>query len=267
MGVPRVSLGGNGHHLPLIQAPDWAVTELMEAPTAPRGKDPDMVPVGIAGVPQISFMAGMLIAKSDCNVGLLAGALKNKLLNGENPIVLQAIGPRAQLRSLKAMVFASRYLHDARPGLQVAAEPRFGEVPPVGDLPGTKSICFYMSLVPEQVLAEAAADVVFLFNIFARPFLGTIGCPLDQADMMFAKHTNPGLAASELVEKLQQRNLVTLSGMGEGALSMALKALIIARTYLKLEDHEALIAAPSLQDVGEYKRILLQCQRGPSRRG
>ena len=34
--------------------------------------------------------------------GLLAGALKNKLLNGENPIVLQAIGPRAQLRSLKA---------------------------------------------------------------------------------------------------------------------------------------------------------------------
>ena len=25
---------------------------------------------------------------------------------------------------------------------------------------------------------------------------------------MFAKHTNPGLAASELVEKLQQRNLV-----------------------------------------------------------
>ena len=38
----------------------------------------------------------------------------------------------------------------------------------MGDLPGTKSICFYMSLVPEQVLAEAAADVVFLFNIFAR---------------------------------------------------------------------------------------------------
>lgn len=35
-------------------------------------------------------------------MGLLAGALKNKLLNGENPIVLQAIGPRAQLRSLKA---------------------------------------------------------------------------------------------------------------------------------------------------------------------
>lgn len=29
-----------------------------------------------------------------------------------------------------------------------------------------------------------------------------------QADVMFAKHTNPGLAASELVEKLQQRNLV-----------------------------------------------------------
>ena len=38
-------------HAPTVetprQAPDWAVTELMEAPTAPRSKDPDMVPVGI----------------------------------------------------------------------------------------------------------------------------------------------------------------------------------------------------------------------------
>lgn len=49
-----------------------------------------------------SILERGVCSRGDCNVGLLAGALKNKLLNGENPIVLQAIGPRAQLRSLKA---------------------------------------------------------------------------------------------------------------------------------------------------------------------
>ena len=33
--------------------------------------------------------------------------------------------------------------------------PPRGQIPPQGDLPGTSGIRFYLSLVPEQVLAEA----------------------------------------------------------------------------------------------------------------
>eukprot|EP00435_Cladocopium_sp_Y103_P039063 s1089_g10.t1 len=118
---------------------------------------------------------------------------------------------------LEAMIFASEYLHEERPGMQVAADPRREQIPPKGDLPGTTGIRFYLSLVPEQ------------------------------ADMIFSQSTNPGVAATELAEKMTQRNLVTLSGMGEHAISMALKAVIIARTRLKLEEQDALLVAPSMQ--------------------
>ena len=45
----------------------------------------------------------------------------------------------------------------------------------------------------------------------------------------------------------------------------AIEAVIIARTRLKLTEQDALLVAPSMQDVGEYKRVLLQCQRGTAR--
>jgi len=41
--------------------------------------------------------------------------------------------------------------------------------------------------------------------------------------------------------------------------------VIIARTRLKLEEQDALLVAPSMQAVGDYKRVLLQCQRGTAR--
>ncbi|CAL1169232.1 unnamed protein product [Cladocopium goreaui] len=182
----------------------------------------------------------VLKANRDANVGALAGAIRHELVNMPS-VGLEAVGPRAQLKALKAMIFASEYLHEERPGMQVAADPRREEIPPKGDLPGTSGIRFYLSLVPEQVLAEA--------------------------DMMFSQSTNPGVAATELAEKMTQRNLVTLSGMGENAISMALKAVIIARTRLKLEEQDALLVAPSMQAVGDYKRVLLQCQRGTARHG
>jgi len=43
--------------------------------------------------------------------------------------------------------------------------------------------------------------------------------------------------------------------------------VIIARTRLKLEEQDALLVAPSMQAVGDYKRVLLQCQRGTARHG
>lgn len=44
-----------------------------------------------------------------------------------------------------------------------------------------------------------------------------------EADLMFSKSSNPGMFAAELAEKIRARNLVTLSGMGELPMSLALK--------------------------------------------
>ncbi|CAK9081808.1 unnamed protein product [Durusdinium trenchii] len=137
------------------------------------------------------------------------------------------------------MVYATDFFEKDRPGLCVAADPRVHQVPADGGRPATTGIRFHLTLVPQLVVSEA--------------------------DLMFSKSSNPGMFAAELAEKIRARNLVTLSGMGELPMSLALKAMLIARKHLQLKDDEALLAIPLVQelesDSGQLKRTLLQCQR------
>ena len=64
--------------------------------------------------------------------------------------------------------------------------------------PETTGIRFHVSLQPELLASEV--------------------------DLIVSKDSNPGILAGQLVEHLERRNLVTLSGMGELPISLALKA-------------------------------------------
>ncbi|CAK9081804.1 unnamed protein product [Durusdinium trenchii] len=88
------------------------------------------------------------------NAGRLAGAVKAVLAQDQG-CVLQAVGPAAHSKALKAMVYATDFFEKDRPGLCVAADPRVHQVPADGGRPATTGIRFHLTLVPQLVVSEA----------------------------------------------------------------------------------------------------------------
>ncbi|CAK9081803.1 unnamed protein product [Durusdinium trenchii] len=93
------------------------------------------------------------------NAGRLAGAVKAVLAQDQG-CVLQAVGPAAHSKALKAMVYATDFFEKDRPGLCVAADPRVHQVPADGGRPATTGIRFHLTLVPQLVVSEAVGPPV-----------------------------------------------------------------------------------------------------------
>eukprot|EP00439_Symbiodinium_sp_Y106_P029053 s6136_g3.t1 len=183
------------------------------------------------------------------NVGHLAGAMKAPLERGE-ACAVDAVGPAALLKALKAMIFASDYLQEQRPGFRVAAEPRLESVPASAEHPETTKLRMHLSLVPEP------------------PFRSNV-------DFMFAKDSNPGIAAATLAQKIKLQGPTTVSAMGPLPASKALKSVIIAQRYL--QEHlgeDVLLVVPKteviktfhLTEEEQHVRLLLALLRGQSQR-
>ncbi|CAE7303710.1 unnamed protein product [Symbiodinium sp. CCMP2456] len=184
------------------------------------------------------------------NVGHLAGAIKAPLSRGETCAV-DAVGPAALLKALKAMIFASDYLQEQRPGFRVAGEPRLESVPASAEQPETTKLRMHLSLVPEPPFRSAAVDLTF------------------------GKGTNPGIAAATLAQKIKLQGPTTVSAMGALPASKALKSVIIAQRYL--HEHlgeDVLLVVPAKQVLKEGRgvgdeevvRLLLALLPGQSQR-
>ncbi|CAE7525353.1 unnamed protein product [Symbiodinium natans] len=179
------------------------------------------------------------------NVGLLAAAMKAPLARGESCAV-DAVGPMAQLKALKAMFFASDYLEEERPGFRVAGEPRSELVPASENHPETTKVRLVLSLVPESASPRSAEEI------------------------RFGKESNPGTLAATIAQKIKLQGRATLSAMGPIPASKALKSVMLARQYL--HEHlgdDAILVVPAKQvlpprpNKEETVRLLLACLRGP----
>mmetsp|Transcript_67132 Transcript_67132/g.174813 ORF Transcript_67132/g.174813 Transcript_67132/m.174813 type:complete len:203 (-) Transcript_67132:12-620(-) len=187
-----------------------------------------------------------LMCPAGSNVGRLAGAVAARIRQGA-ACEIEAVGPEAQHKAVKAVGMASRYLQDDNAGSRLVFVPR------------RASLAAGRGGQPETVMLRLQCHLLAGLE------------STDSRDVIVGGDTNPGLAAKTVQEVLAQRSVATIGGMGPMAMSRALKTLVVANVYMRksLRPGEAILAAPSVEDAGpdgDRIRFLLTCTRGEAKR-
>merc|ERR1719419_2051661 len=154
---------------------------------------------------------------------------------------MDAVGPEAQHKAVKALIMASRYLQDGHRGQRMAFRAEKVDLPERGPgEPATSMLRLHACMLPE--LTARATPNVFV-----------------------SRDTNPGLAAKELADVLKRECVGCMGGMGAFAMSRALKAMVIAGIFMRrsLRGREVAAAMPQLQHLQvhdeERVRFVLTC--------
>lgn len=150
-----------------------------------------------------------LSSAKDINIGRLAGAIANRLRRDE-ACEIRAVGPSAQHSAVKAIIMVHEWFKKDGEftGISFALDVRQVDLPSDGHLPPSK-MC-HIELLP------------------IRRELGS-----EKPHEFVRGDDNPGLVAGKLKNRLQHFPSIELSSMGPMATSRALKALIIAKTYIQ----------------------------------
>eukprot|EP00929_Paragymnodinium_shiwhaense_P097959 TRINITY_DN59519_c0_g1_i1.p1 TRINITY_DN59519_c0_g1~~TRINITY_DN59519_c0_g1_i1.p1 ORF type:complete len:298 (+),score=35.76 TRINITY_DN59519_c0_g1_i1:198-1091(+) len=207
-----------------------------------------------------------LYASANINVGRLAGAIAAKIRQ-DGSCHLEACGPNAGHKGLKAIMMANKYLETDFPGKTLAIHVGKVTKPASGNMPETAMS--RLSLWPVARSSEPGVGQL------RRDQPGS-----DKPDIIAGKDVNPGLLAGDLVNLLLRRRknqpddaTVTIGGMGAVATSMSLKCLVLARVYLAEQnsnqslgiDEQVLAATATMQAVPsvqeeERMRVLWTCR-------
>mmetsp|Transcript_69557 Transcript_69557/g.192408 ORF Transcript_69557/g.192408 Transcript_69557/m.192408 type:complete len:225 (-) Transcript_69557:7-681(-) len=202
-----------------------------------------------AGVPQlVTPTLEELVSTRSVNVGRLAAAVAARIRT-RGRCAVKAVGPLPCHNALKSVVIASSFLHDehAGKGLAVTPEQDFERrrTAPSGRITDTSLMRLQVRLLPRPPVGEGKMPEVFI-----------------------ASGTNVGQAAGMIARITESRGLVTVGGMGPAATSNALKALIIAQSYMaELSNGKALVAFVSSEKFKEKSeertRLVMSCTWAP----
>jgi len=191
-----------------------------------------------------------LVVSRTSNVGKLAGAIIGRIRSNDTK-TMSVIGPTAAHMALKAVVIAAGYLN-ADGG---AKRRSLAIVPERQELPGRDG-------------REATFGMLIKIHIVSEPKLE------DMPEVYVSQNTNVGQMAGVMMSKLRTGDMVTLAGMGAPAMGNALKATMIAQSYLDNDspnDSEVRPGTLALvprsdtfkEDDQERVRMLLSCMRLP----
>eukprot|EP00413_Alexandrium_margalefii_P003230 CAMPEP_0204521082 /NCGR_PEP_ID=MMETSP0661-20131031/5598_1 /ASSEMBLY_ACC=CAM_ASM_000606 /TAXON_ID=109239 /ORGANISM="Alexandrium margalefi, Strain AMGDE01CS-322" /LENGTH=192 /DNA_ID=CAMNT_0051526663 /DNA_START=138 /DNA_END=716 /DNA_ORIENTATION=+ len=192
-------------------------------------------------------MSGPLMASKSINVGRLAGAIARRV-GRSDPCAVDAVGPEAHHKAVKAIIMAGRYLQEESDGKRVAFVAQKVQIEARGPQEPPTSILRLQAHLPAELAAPSP----------------------ETPDIFVSRETNPGIAARDLADALlRQGGTASLGGMGPVAMSRALKTLIIAEVFRRksLSAKQAILAMPQLLHVrvkDEHRvRFMLTCTKQP----
>lgn len=166
-----------------------------------------------------------LVAAKGTEPGRLAGAIASQI-RGLGAASVVAMGPAAAYVALKSAIIAGEFLKGEKPGQEVA-----------------------FALKREDVSGDSD-DIELQFCIALLPSPSEV--PSGDKKILVSKTTNVGKLGSYMAKVYEEEAFVPpLHGRGEVAVSQALKATMIANTYVTqgpkaLAEGEELVLAPQM---------------------